>query len=110
MKTSSRFFALTLSAAVAASAATGLLSGCAGTPTKESTGEYIDNTALTAKIKAALISDELVKARDVQVETFKGVVQLAGFVDTAEQKAQAERIAQGMSGVKEVKNNIVVKK
>lgn len=83
--------------------------GCAGTATRESTGEYIDDAAVTTKVKAALVKDPLVKALDVQVETFKGTVQLSGFVDTAEQKAQAERVAASVTGVQSVRNNIALK-
>ncbi len=83
--------------------------GCSGTSTRESTGEYIDNSAITAKVKAALASDEVVKARQVNVDTFRGVVQLSGFVDTAAEKERAEHVAAGVPGVKEVRNNITVK-
>jgi osmotically-inducible protein OsmY len=86
-----------------------LQSGCAGTPTRQSTGEYIDDAGVTTKVKAAFVKDPVVKALDVKVETFRGVVQLSGFVDTAEQKAQAERIAAGIQGVTSVKNNVSIK-
>lgn len=85
------------------------LTGCAGTTTKESTGEYIDNTAITARIKKAFASDELVRARDVTVESFRGTVQLSGFVNSLEQKERAEALAKAIPGVKEVKNNIIIK-
>jgi len=85
------------------------LTGCAGTATSESTGEDIDNTAITARIKKAFASDELVRARDVKVESFRGTVQLSGFVDTAEQKERAESLAKAIPGVKAVENNIIVK-
>ena len=84
-------------------------SGCAGTATRESTGEYIDDATTTTKVKAAFVKDPLVKALDVKVDTFKGTVQLSGFVDTAEQKTRAEQIAAGTQGVTSVKNNITVK-
>lgn len=83
--------------------------GCAGTPTRESTGEYIDNSAITAKVKAAFVRDELVKALDVSVETFRGVVQLSGFVNTQAQKDRAAQIARTIEGVTDVQNNLVVK-
>lgn len=86
-----------------------LFAGCAATPTRESTGEYIDNSAITAKVKAALVGDEVVKARDVSVETFRGVVQLSGFVDSETQKTRAAEIARSVEGVTDVKNNLVVK-
>jgi osmotically-inducible protein OsmY len=83
--------------------------GCASTATQSSTGEYVDDSAITVKVKAAFVNDPMVKVRDVSVETFKGVVQLSGFVDTAAEKAQAERVAASISGVTSVKNSIVVK-
>lgn len=84
-------------------------SGCAGTATRESTGEYIDDASITTKVKAAFVKDPMVKAMQVNVDTFKGTVQLSGFVDTAEQKSRAEEIARGINGVANVKNNITVK-
>ena len=83
--------------------------GCAGSATKESTGEYIDNAAITARVKSALADDELVKAREINVESFRGTVQLSGFVNTSEEKSRAGRIAASVSGVRDVKNNITVK-
>ena len=83
--------------------------GCAATATRQSTGEYIDDTAITAKVKTALIKDDTVKAADVQVETFRGNVQLSGFVDTAVQKARAAQVAQSVTGVTNVTNNIQLK-
>jgi hyperosmotically inducible periplasmic protein len=86
-----------------------LTGGCASTPTKESTGQYVDDTSITAKVKAAFVKDKVVSAMDVKVETFKGVVQLSGFVDTVAEKDQAALVASGIAGVTEVKNNITVK-
>ena len=86
-----------------------LSTSCAGTSTRESTGEYIDDASITTKVKAAFVKDPLVKALDVKVDTFKGTVQLSGFVDTAEQKKRAEQIAAGTTGVASVKNNITLK-
>jgi hyperosmotically inducible protein len=83
--------------------------GCAATATKQSTGEYVDDSSITVKVKAAFVKDEIVKALDVSVETFKGVVQLSGFVNTAAEKSQAAYVAGSVPGVIEVKNNIVVK-
>lgn len=83
--------------------------GCAGTATRESTGEYVDDAGITAKVKAAFVRDPIVKALDVKVETFKGVVQLSGFVDTPDQKTRAEQIARNSPGVQSVKNNISIK-
>jgi len=86
-----------------------LLCGCASTPTSESTGEYFDNAAITAKIKSAYATDPVVKALSVHVSTFKGVAQLTGTVSSTAEKKRAEEIARGVAGVKEVKNGIVVK-
>lgn len=83
--------------------------GCSSTPTRESTGEFIDDSTITAKVKADLIHDPVVKAFDVKVETFKGVVQLSGFVNTQIEKTQAGSVAAAVKGVTEVKNNIAVK-
>lgn len=85
------------------------LGGCAGSATSQSTGEFVDDAAITTKVKAELVRDPLVKALQVNVDTFKGVVQLSGFVDTAEQKTRAGEIAGGVVGVTDVKNNITVK-
>ena len=83
--------------------------GCAGTDTRESTGEYIDDATITSKVKTAFVKDETVEAGQVSVTTFKGNVQLSGFVDTAEMKARAGQIAGTIEGVTNVTNNITVK-
>jgi hyperosmotically inducible protein len=106
LKTSLKVWALV---ALCGGGLVSLQPGCAATPTKESTGEYVDDSTITTKVKAAFIHDDTVKAFDVSVETFKGIVQLSGFVDTAEQKYRAGDIARGITGVHEVKNNITVK-
>ena len=83
--------------------------GCAGSPTQESTGEYITDSWITTKVKAALADDRQVKATEVNVETFKGVVQLSGFVSSDTAMSEAVRIARGIKGVKSVKNDMRVK-
>jgi hyperosmotically inducible periplasmic protein len=83
--------------------------GCASTPTKASTGEFIDDSVVTTKVKAALVRDDATPGSAIKVETFKGVVQLSGFVDYAAQKAEAGIVAAKIEGVKEVVNNITVK-
>ena len=88
---------------------TALTTGCASTSTKESTGEYIDNSTITTKVKAAFVNDPVVSALDVKVDSFQGVVQLSGFVNTSAEKAQAGRVAASIKGVTDVQNNIVVK-
>lgn len=83
--------------------------GCASTPTREGTGEYIDDSAITTKVKAAIFAEPSLKTFQINVETFKGVVQLSGFVDTAQQVGKAGEVAAGVKGVKSVKNNLIVK-
>ena len=108
MKSSLRSL-VTLAALAAGFALIQTQTGCAGTATRESTGEYLDDATITTKVKAAFIKDPLVKAIDVKVETFKGVVQLSGFVDRGEQKDRAQQVAAGIRGVLSVKNNITLK-
>jgi osmotically-inducible protein OsmY len=86
-----------------------LQSGCASTRTQESSGEFIDDSAITAKVKAALIGDDTVKSHEITVETFKGIVQLSGFVDTSDQRSRASTVAAGVAGVKSVQNNLEIK-
>lgn len=83
--------------------------GCAGSRTRKSTGEYLDDAAVSTRVKTALLQDEVVKGLDIQVETFKGTVQLSGFVNTASEKQRAEAIARDVAGVRFVKNDIRVK-
>jgi hyperosmotically inducible periplasmic protein len=87
----------------------GLYAGCAGSPTKDSTGQYVDDTTITTKVKSALLGDGAVKSFEIKVETFKGVVQLSGFVDTEDQRAAATRDAMAVGGVKDVKDNLTLK-
>jgi osmotically-inducible protein OsmY len=86
-----------------------LLGGCAATPTRDSTGQYVDDTVITTKVKSALLGDEIVKSFAVSVETVKGVVQLSGFVNTSEQKSAAGKDTWTVVGVKNVKNDLIVK-
>ncbi len=82
---------------------------CAATRTKESTGQYVDDSSITTKVKAELVNDPVTKAREISVETFKGVVQLSGFVNTPQEKDRAGEIAREVKGVADVKNNINIK-
>lgn len=93
---------------LAAAFAAVLLAACAGSPTRESTGEVIDDTVITTKVKTALLADTRVRGRDVHVETFKGRVLLSGIVASPEERQTAERIARQTAGVKEVNNKISV--
>ena len=83
--------------------------GCSSTNKQASTGEYVDDAVITTKVKAALINDPNVKAREVNVETLKGDVQLSGFVADARDAQRAVEIARGVKGVTAVKNDIRVK-
>jgi osmotically-inducible protein OsmY len=83
--------------------------GCASSPTKESAGEYIDDAGITGKVKAAFAADPNVKATEINVETFKGTVQLSGFVAQPQDAQRAADIARGVKGVTSVKNDIRVK-
>lgn len=83
--------------------------GCASTTTESSTGEFIDDTVITAKVKAAIFNDEELSASEINVETFKGVVQLSGFVSDRSDVSQAAVVARGVAGVVSVRNSLVVK-
>jgi len=83
--------------------------GCASTPTRESTGEYVDDSTITTKVKAAIFNDPSLKVFQINVETFKGEVQLSGFVDSSQSVSKAGEVARGVKGVKSVKNNLNVK-
>jgi osmotically-inducible protein OsmY len=85
------------------------LLGCAGTSKQESTGEYIDDSAITAKVKAAIFDAPSLKSADINVETFKGTVQLSGFVNSRADINQAGEVARRVAGVKSVKNDIRLK-
>lgn len=95
--------------AILAAAAMTVAMGCAATSTRESTGEYLDDTAITVKVKAAIFNDASLKSNDISVETFKGRVQLSGFVDTSANIAQAGTVAKGVGGVTSVKNDLRLK-
>lgn len=80
--------------------------GCASTATKESTGEYIDDTALTTKVKEAIYREPTLKSSEINVETFKGIVQLSGFVSSQANISKAVDVARAVSGVQSVKNDM----
>jgi len=84
------------------------VSACAETPTQRSSGQAVDDSTLAMKAKAALIENKDTKARDINVEVFKGDVQLNGFVATASEKASATTTVQRLAGVKTVRNNLEV--
>jgi len=90
------FFALTLSA-------------CAPTAKQEGTGGYIDDTVITTKVKAQLLNDDELKSREINVETFKGRVQLSGFVSSPQMASRAVEVTRTVKGVKSVVNNMQIK-
>jgi osmotically-inducible protein OsmY len=76
----------------------------------ETAGEVVDDSVVTAKVKAKLVDDPVTKAYQINVETFKGTVQLSGFVDSAEAVSRAAQLAKDVGGVKDVKNSLQVRK
>ena len=85
------------------------LIGCSGTRYNRSTGQYIDDTAITAQLKAAIFNAPGLKATEINVETFKGVVQLGGFVNSQADINKAVEVTRGVSGVVGVKNDMRLK-
>lgn len=85
------------------------VAGCAGGKTYESTGEYVDDSAITTKVKTSILKDSKLKVFQIDVETFKGVVQLSGFVDSSGMATRAAEVARTVKGVKMVNNSLIVK-
>ena len=85
------------------------LAACASTATHESTGEYVDDSVITTKVKSLLAADDFLKSFQITVETYKGVVQLSGFVDSKKAVDKASEIASSVKWVKSVKNDLIVK-
>jgi hyperosmotically inducible protein len=83
--------------------------GCASTPKQEGTGEYIDDSVITTKVKAAIFNEPSLKATEINVETFKGVVQLSGFVSSQADISKAVEVTRSVKGVKSVKNDMRIK-
>jgi len=83
---------------------------CASTSKQESTGEYVDDSVITTKVKSLLAADDFLKSFEISVETYKGAVQLSGFVDSQKAIDKAVEITRSVKGVKSVKNNLNVKK
>jgi len=83
---------------------------CASTSKQESTGEYVDDSVITTKVKSLLAADDFLKSFEISVETYKGTVQLSGFVDSQKAIDKAVEITRSVKGVKSVKNNLSVKK
>jgi osmotically-inducible protein OsmY len=82
---------------------------CASTSKQESTGEYVDDSVITTKVKSLLAADDFLKSFQIGVETYKGTVQLSGFVGSQKAVDKAVEIARSVQGVKSVKNNLIVK-
>ena len=95
--------------AVCVLVATPLIVSCAATSAQESTGEYVDDAAITAKVKNQLLQDKNVSGLQVTVETYKGRVQLSGFVSSQDEKIKAEKLARSVPGVRSVSNDLIVK-
>jgi osmotically-inducible protein OsmY len=85
------------------------LVACASTSKKESTGEYVDDSVITTKVKSLLAEDDFLKSFQISVETYKGTVQLSGFVNSRQAVDKANQIAYSVKGVKSVKNDLIVK-
>jgi osmotically-inducible protein OsmY len=83
--------------------------GCASTRTQEGTGEYIDDTAITTKVKAVILQEPTLKSAEINVETFKGIVQLSGFVSSRQDINRAVEVTRNVSGVRGVRNDMRVK-
>jgi osmotically-inducible protein OsmY len=85
------------------------LAACGSTPKQESTGDYVDDSVITTKVKSLIAADDFLKSFEISVETRKGVVMLSGWVGTREAINKAGHIARGVAGVKSVKNDLVLK-
>ena len=82
---------------------------CASTPKQESTGEFVDDSVITTKVKALLAEDDFLKSFKISVETRKGTVQLSGFVASQQAVDKAGQIARGVKGVRSVRNDLILK-
>ena len=85
------------------------LVACASTPKQESAGEYVDDSVITTKVKSLIAADDFLKSFQIGVETYKGIVQLSGFVNSQQAVNKAAEITRSVGGVKSVKNNLIVK-
>jgi hyperosmotically inducible protein len=94
---------------IAALAGTLLMSACVGSPTQRTAGETVDDGAVLARVKSALVANEATKARQIDVEVYRGAVQLNGFVDSEAAKTAANTTAKGVEGVTSVRNNLEIR-
>lgn len=85
------------------------LAGCVSTPTSEGTGAYVEDSVITGKIKAVILNEPMLKSREINVETYKGVVQLSGFVSSEAEAQKAVEVTRGIKGVMSVKNDMRLK-
>jgi osmotically-inducible protein OsmY len=85
------------------------LAGCVSTPTKEGTGAYVEDSVITTKVKAMILNEPSLKSREINVETFKGVVQLSGFVSSEAEAQRAVEVTRNVKGVMSVKNDMRMK-
>ena len=85
------------------------LVACASTSKQSSTGEYVDDSVITTKVKSLLAADDFLKSFEISVETYKGTVQLSGFVSSQQAVDKAVQITRSVKGVKSVKNDLIVK-
>jgi len=83
--------------------------GCSTTKSHESTGQYVDDSVITTKVKAAIFDEATLKTLQINVKTYQGVVQLSGFVDSALSVSKAGDVARGVNGVRDVRNDLIVK-
>ncbi|MBF0355282.1 MAG: BON domain-containing protein [Alphaproteobacteria bacterium] len=104
MKSFSKYLSVVILALVLLPAA-----GCSSTSSQEGTGEYVDDSVITTKVKAAIFDDPSLKVAEINVETFKGIVQLSGFVSSRNAANKAVGVARGVSGVKSVKDDMQIK-
>lgn len=100
---------LKLVIAIAASLLLATAAGCASTEKTASTGEYIDDSVITTKVKAAIFNEPTLKSAEIGVETYKGVVQLSGFVNSQANIAKASELSRDVQGVKTVNNDMRLK-
>jgi len=98
-----RFFAVSIAASML------FAIGCASTAKQESTGEYIDDATITTKVKTAIFNEPTLKVAQINVDTYKSVVQLSGFVNSSADMSKAVSVARSVSGVASVKNDIQLK-
>jgi osmotically-inducible protein OsmY len=104
MKQLNKFFS-----AVFLAVSLGTVVGCASTSQQEGTGEYVDDAVITTKVKAAIFNEPTLKSAEINVETFKGAVQLSGFVNSQADISKAAEIARSVKGVTSVKNDMRLK-